>query len=174
MIIAGSGNDTITGGGGTDTLVGGSGSDTFKFSNAWGTDSITDSSGTDTLDFSAVTSSLTFTIGTSGVVSVSDGAGNSISNVAGIEGLIGGSGNNTFVFNNGAVLAGTINGGVGGTNTLDYSAYTTAVQVDFTTGTATGTAGFSDIDVVKGGQLSNDLSSSGTPPPRMTPGAASP
>ncbi len=156
VIIAGSGNDTITGGGGSDTLVGGSGSDTFKFSNAWGTDSITDSSGTNTLDFSAVTSSLTFTIGTSGVVSVSDGAGNSISNVAGIEGLIGGSGNNTFVFNNGAVLAGTINGGVGGTNTLDYSAYTTAVQVDFTTGTATGTAGFSDIDVVKGGQLSND------------------
>jgi len=155
VIIAGSGNDVITGGGGNDTLEGGSGSDTFKFSNAWGIDTVTESSSTGTLDFSAVTSNLTFTIGAGGTVSVTDGSGDTVSTVTGVEGLIGGSGSNAFVLGNGAAFAGTIDGGKGGTNTLNYSAYTTAVAVNFTTGTATGTTGFSDIGNVVGGSGSN-------------------
>ena len=78
--------------------------------------------------------------------------------------LIGGSGSNTFVFNNGASFAGTINGGVGGTNTLNYSAYTTAVTVNLTAGTATGTTGFSDIGNVIGGSGTNTFAFGSTSP----------
>jgi filamentous hemagglutinin family protein len=42
-----------------------------------------------------------------------------------IENISGGSGNDTFVFSNGATISGIINGR-GGTNTLDYSAFTTS------------------------------------------------
>lgn len=46
---------------------------------------------------------------------------------AGIENLVGGTGADTFVFADGATLAGTIDAGANsGTNTLDFSAYTTA------------------------------------------------
>ena len=145
-------------GSGNDTLIGGSGNDTYKFSNGWGTDTITDSSGTDTLDFSAVTSSLAFTIGSGGTVSVSDGSGHTLSNVSSMEQLIGGSGNNTFTFSIGASFAGTINGGSGGLNTLDFSHYTTAVAVNFTTDAATVSSvqtTFSNISNVIGGSASN-------------------
>jgi len=60
------------------------------------------------------------------------------------EGLTGGSGNDKFVFSNGAIVSGFIDGG-GGTNTLDYTAYqgppvTTTVTVNLATtpGTASG------------------------------------
>jgi hypothetical protein len=45
------------------------------------------------------------------------------------ENLIGGSNNDIFKFSNGKNVSGTIDGG-GGTNWLDYSAYTTAVSVN--------------------------------------------
>ena len=47
-----------------------------------------------------------------------------------IQGIVGGSGSNDFVFADQATFDGTLNGGVGGTNTLDYSAYTSAVEVN--------------------------------------------
>ena len=47
-------------------------------------------------------------------------------------------------------VRGTVDGG-GGTNTLDYSAYTTAVKVGLADGTATGTGGFAEIQNVPGG-----------------------
>src|SRR5258706_8242664 len=45
--------------------------------------------------------------------------------------LMGGSGNDIFALGNGATLkGGTVNGGAGGSDTLDYSAYTTPVSVN--------------------------------------------
>jgi Ca2+-binding RTX toxin-like protein len=100
----------IAGRAGNDILAGGGGNDTYIFKDGWGTDTITDSAGTDTLDFSAVTYDLTFTIHTDGTVSVTDGT-HSLSHVAGVEKLVGGKVDNTFVFENGAAFAGTIDGG---------------------------------------------------------------
>ena len=48
--------------------------------------------------FSAVTSNLTFTFHTDGTVSVTDAAGDTLNNVANMQKIIGGSGNNTYVF----------------------------------------------------------------------------
>jgi hypothetical protein len=65
--------------------------------------------------------------------------------------LIGGNGADTFVFADQASVDGAIDGG-GGTNTLDYSAYSTSVLVDLQTGSATGVgAGIANIQIVTGG-----------------------
>jgi hypothetical protein len=58
----------------------------------------------------------------------------------GYQNLSGGAGNNTFALGSGASLDGAITGG-GGTNTLDYSAFTDSVIVDLQTGQATAVAG---------------------------------
>jgi hypothetical protein len=57
-----------------------------------------------------------------------------------VQDLTGGPGANIFVFDDGAGVDGTIDGG-GGPNTLDYSAYSSSVVVDLQTGSATGVAG---------------------------------
>jgi hypothetical protein len=57
-----------------------------------------------------------------------------------IKNLTGGTGADDFVFSNGAGVTGAIDGG-GGTDALDYSAYTTNVIVDLVTGAATGVGG---------------------------------
>jgi hypothetical protein len=75
--------------------------------------------------------------------------------------LVGGSGTNTFALNPGASIQGTVTGG-SGTNTLDYSAYGQAVTVNLQSGTATGLAGFSGIQVVAGSAaLTNTLTGPG-------------
>jgi hypothetical protein len=61
------------------------------------------------------------------------------------QNLTGGAGDNTFVIGPAGSVGGTITGG-GGTNTLDYSAYTASVIVDLQTGQATATGG--EINVV--------------------------
>jgi acrosin len=91
--------------------------------------------------------------------------------------LIGGAGNDSFSMRGAATLSGgTINGG-GGTNLLDYTAYSTDVQVNLTdtsgplavTGTtitvnrpaahsATGTSGVRNIQTVLGSEISHDAS----------------
>src|SRR5207245_1027985 len=68
---------------------------------------------------------------------------------SGMENLTGGTGNDTFKFSNGMGVTGTISGGTG-TNTLDYSLYTTGVTANLTTGIATGTAGVSNIQNLTG------------------------
>ncbi len=86
---------------------------------------------------------------------------NTLSAVANIERIIGGSGDNTFIFENGAVFTGTIDGGTGGMNTLDYAAWTTSVTVDLAGGLATGTSGVSNIRNVRGGSAADVLKGDG-------------
>jgi len=75
----------------------------------------------------------------------------------GIENLSGGPNNNdTFVFSSGASESGVIDGGSGGTDTLDYSALTSPVSVNLGAGTATATAGVINIENIFGGSA-NDL-----------------
>jgi hypothetical protein len=70
---------------------------------------------------------------------------------SGAANLHGGNGADTFVFADGAGVDGTIDGG-GGTNTLDYSAYSSSVLVDLQTGSATGVGqGIANIQNVTGG-----------------------
>jgi serralysin len=83
-------------------------------------------------------------------------------NFASMESLQGGSGADTFTFNNGQGVTGKISGGVetdplNKRDTLDYAAYTTAVKVDLLLGTATGAAkGVEQIENVTGGSA-NDI-----------------
>ena len=113
VIVGGGGDDTITAGGGADTLSDGGGNDTFKFSDNWGTGTTvtnTGATGTQTLDFSGVTSSLTITLNTDGTVSVSDAPtlGDTLTNVANMQAVVGGTGANTFFFQNQASFDGTL------------------------------------------------------------------
>ncbi len=142
------------------TINGGASDDTYLFVDSWGQITVADiAGGIDTLDFSLVTADLTFTIsGSTGSVTVTDGV-NTVT-ADNIENLIGGSGSNTFIFTDGATLSGTIDGGSGVSNTLDYGAYTTGVTVDLATGAAQGTAGISNIQIVNGGQ-GNDAFTAG-------------
>jgi hypothetical protein len=75
---------------------------------------------------------------------------------SGVENLTGGSANDTFKFSNGKGVTGTVDGG-GGTNTLDYSLYTTGVTVDLTAGTATGTGGIANIENVTGSPANDSI-----------------
>jgi Ca2+-binding RTX toxin-like protein len=129
-------------------------------------------SGSDTFDFTAVSANLVFVIRTDGI-SVSDGGytveddgtvtltvGSVVLNASQVNHLIGGSGQNTFVFEDGAVLEGTIDGGPGTNNLLDYSALTNSdsnifvdmltPDADDTTGSASNTYGISRIQNVIG------------------------
>jgi Ca2+-binding RTX toxin-like protein len=155
-----------------EKIIGGSGQDTFILENkATWSGTIDGGGGTNVLDLSAVEENLQFTIRNDGTVSV-EGMPDlwgmediipgealdamvdriSIENAEDITDLIGAKGDNTFVFEDNAVLAGTITGGDGGKNTLDYSAYKADVTVDLLYGTATGTAGISNIQKVKAGE----------------------
>src|SRR5574337_1761382 len=66
------------------------------------------------------------------------GVGGTFSN---IENLTGGTGNDDFLFSNGATVSGTVDGGAGGTNTLDFTAYSTAVAVTLSGTNAFGYSG---------------------------------
>ncbi len=85
------------------------------------------------------------------------------------QNLVGGSVSDAFEFSAGNGVTGTINGG-SGTTTLDYSHYTTRVNVNLITGTATGTGGVSNIldvtgspknDVITGDNANNIISGNG-------------
>lgn len=135
-IIGGSGDDTLTGdnaaneltgNGGDDLLTGNGGDDTYFIGNNWGVDTIVEDAngGNDTLDFSAATLGVTFTL--TGTLTVADANGNLLTHAAdNIEQLIGSSGGDTFVFDDGVTYSGTVDGGLGSDH-LDFSAYTTTV-----------------------------------------------
>lgn len=69
---------------------------------------------------------------------------------SGMDNLSGGSLGDTFLLRDGQGVSGTVDGR-GGINTLDYSAYTTAVTVDLASGQATGSGGVSNVQNVIGG-----------------------
>ncbi|MHC4543130.1 MAG: LEPR-XLL domain-containing protein, partial [Planctomycetota bacterium] len=73
-----------------------------------------------------------------------------------IENLIGGTGSDTFIFADGGQISGLIDGGWG-TNTLDYSHYTTDVAVGLYISAATGTGGVRNIQNVTGGAGNDSL-----------------
>ena len=100
----------------------------------------------------------------------------------GVQNLVGGQGQDTFVLADQAGVDGTIDGG-GGYNVLDYSAYTTQVSADLNLGLATGAGSVRNIQDATGlpsasltgvpqwqpvgpnGTTSGDSSSDGTPTP---------
>ena len=116
--------------------------------------------GNDTLDFSAVTVPLTFNIG-SAIVGDGGLPPNTVTHTPGnVENLMGGVANDAFIFADGVTLAGgtgTIDGGGGTANTLDYSLYTTNVTVNLMSGLATGTAGVTRIQNITGGSGNDTL-----------------
>jgi uncharacterized repeat protein (TIGR01451 family) len=73
--------------------------------------------------------------------------------------LNGGADDDGFVFADGVnVGTGTVDGQAHTTgDTLDYSAYSTAIAVNLQTGAATGTGGFSNIEALVGGSASDTL-----------------
>lgn len=76
-----------------------------------------------------------------------------------LENLHGGSGNDTYKFADGAGLSGSIVD-TGGTDTLDYSAYRSAVNVDLFWGRGTGIGGgffYADIENATGGSGSDRI-----------------
>ena len=77
-----------------------------------------------------------------------------------IQNLTGGSTNDTFVFLNGKNVAGVVDG-KGGTDRLDYSAYTSAVTANLATGVATGTGGITGIENITGGSGNDSLTGDG-------------
>jgi hypothetical protein len=103
-------------------LTTGGGNDSFVFSNGASlSGTLNGGGGSNVLDLSASAANLTVnvTAANAGNVPGVVGAFSSIQN------LTGGSGNNYIAFADGASLYGTLNGGAGGGNTLDSSAYST-------------------------------------------------
>jgi hypothetical protein len=96
------------------------------------------------------------------------GSGNDAFTLTGTQALNlnGSGGDDRFVFTDGAALAGTIDGGAGGGDTLDFRASLTGLVVQLTgasgsdgfAGFSTGTLGaFTQINAILGSQTNNDL-----------------
>lgn len=73
-----------------------------------------------------------------------------------IESLAGYGNTDLFIFSDGAFVQGKIDG-LGGNDKFDYSAYTTPVAFSVNSHTATGTAGYANIEVLIGGQSTDSL-----------------
>jgi len=154
------GDDTLYGGADQDFLYGGPDSDQFVVEADWGVDErFYDSAGDDWLVLKDLTVDLTVTLDATAGSTVTDGTNDLVHETNTIEHIEGGSGDDEYVFQAGATLAGGA-GEItdeGGTDLLDYSAYTTKVEVDLSAGSATGTAGVSDIENVNGGTAGDEL-----------------
>ena len=160
----------------TGTIVGGAGANIYNF-NGGSVDGLTAGGVgvTETFNINADTtlSSLDggagadiFNIGAVLTGSISGGFGSNTYNLdsgGSVSGTITGGANlDTFVFDGGSVTG--VVGGAGGTNTLNYNALGSQVQVALTglgstegfDGTATGTGGFNDITSVVGGTAMTD------------------
>ncbi len=158
-LMGGAGDDQLTGGGGNDSLMGGDGNDIYYFSDNWGIDSISDSKGSDTVDFSAAQQDLIFNINIDGLV-VFNGSHQLLVPANTLEQLRGGSGHDKFVFQDGATFTSpegaTLIDGGSGKNNLDYSAYTSSVQVNLAEALATGVDKILHIQNIIGG-FGNDI-----------------
>jgi serralysin len=146
-LLGGTGNDTLAGGSGVDSINGGDGDDLILFTSGHFYDNVDGGTGTDTLDATAVTrngDTFDFELG---IISGYPGG----QTVTGIEIFQGGQGDETIVsdglnhsyFGNGgndymiAEIGGeTMDGGAGGTDTIDLSRWSGGYTVDMTTGSS--------------------------------------
>ncbi|RIK76721.1 MAG: hypothetical protein DCC68_18745 [Planctomycetota bacterium] len=159
------GANTIGGGAGNDTMTGGVNDDLYLFDAGWGTDTVTDPAGaSDTLDLTAIASAITGNIGVATATFTQGGNSINVTNNM-VEMILSGSGDDTFNFLAGGMLA----GGAGsidandGVDHLNYSAYVTGVTVNLSTSTATGTSGVFDFENVTGGSAGDSLTGDGGP-----------
>jgi filamentous hemagglutinin family protein len=129
--VTGSNAGTVTGVSGgfsnIQNLVGNNNDDTFTLNGGSVSGSINGGSGTNSLTGNNSTNTWTITgSNAGGLTDVSGGFSN-------IQNLTGGTGADTFRFSDGASVSGTINGGSGGTKTLDYStSYTNPITLTLT------------------------------------------
>jgi hypothetical protein len=161
-LIGDANNNYFYSDGGNDSMMGGGGNDTFYLYGeaATATTVIDGGTGTDSVQGNNL-------INTWNLTGLGAGSLNSIT-FSNVENLIGGSNNDVFVFNAGASVAGTINGGPG-TNRLEYTQYitgtvtptTTGVSVNLVIGTATATGGISNIVQVYGSHANDSLTGDG-------------
>ncbi len=144
-------------------LIGGTGNDTFTLASGVLTfnGSINGGGGVNTLV--ATDGSNTWAI-----TGMNAGTLNATTVFSGISNLTGGTGDDDFVFSDGQGVTGTVDGGAGGNNTLDFSAYSTAVGITLngsnafgysgtTSGSPNPTGGFADITQIDEPALSNIL-----------------
>jgi len=138
---------------GVENLTGGSDADTFVLAADGSLDGTIDGGdGTDTLEGADTNNTWEITALDAGALNEQI--------YENIENLIGGDAQDIFIIGNGAGVTGLIDGG-GGINTLDYSAYTTDINVDLEAGTASGTGGVSNIQNVTGGAGGDTLTGDG-------------
>ena len=91
------------------------------------------------------------------ITGLNSGNTDGLVNFTNVENLIGGPADDRFVFSNGAGVSGSIDG-QGGSNTLDYAAYTTAITLNLQLSTATGIGGtFANIQTFVGGSSSDTM-----------------
>jgi hypothetical protein len=118
---------------------------------ASGFESLTGSSNSDSLVASSAGNTLILTGANQGTV---DGL-----SFSSFESVDLGGGNDSAQFTSGDSLSGILAGG-GGTDTLDYSSYGSAVTVNLATGAATGTGGISGFETVLGTSAADTLTAS--------------
>ncbi|CAN0439729.1 unnamed protein product, partial [Laminaria digitata] len=131
MINGGAGNDVINGGAGNDSLFGGDGDDILD--GGTGNDVLNGGDGLDQVSFASSSQSLVFNMVT-GVVS---GAGAGNDTFISIEGVISGSGHDTFI----SGAEDNVFDGGAGFDVIGYEAMASAVVVDLAAGTASGGGG---------------------------------
>ncbi|MEX2171743.1 MAG: SdrD B-like domain-containing protein [Pirellulales bacterium] len=160
ILHGGSGDDLLIGGTGNDTLDGQAGNDTYRMVEGDEIDTIGDTGllgEIDVLDLQLVTSDLQFDILSTGNITVDFLAtADGVNATNSLEKLLAGEGNDVFKFHGLAVLPlpSTIDGG-GGANTLDYSNYTSGVNVNLSASTATGAGVVQNIANVTGSNSSD-------------------
>ncbi|MCX7410650.1 MAG: autotransporter-associated beta strand repeat-containing protein, partial [Planctomycetales bacterium] len=177
-LSGGLGADTLNGGLGDDLLDGGAGDDIYQFTATFGTDTVSDASGNDTLDLSTLTVNVSCDLSSSATMTSS--AGSVSFTLSQMEFITTGSGDDTFNINESSTIdvhAGTGNDsfvfangfsagdlfGDGGTDTLNYSAYSTSVTVNLLTGAAgTGAASFAGFENITGGSAADTLTGDGS------------
>jgi hypothetical protein len=123
-----------------ENVTGGIRNNTFVFvDGASLAGTLTGGGGINTIDASPYSTGLVYSINAANGGSV----GGVVGTFANIQNLIGaGAGGNDFAFSDGGSLAGRLDGGVGGNNTLDYSGgWSGNVVADLRTGAASGLAG---------------------------------
>jgi Ca2+-binding RTX toxin-like protein len=166
----------------TGELDGGANNDTFNFAGAINVPSTIDGGADiDSVDFSAGVTSVSIgldnfqnvevvtgtnlsdtIVGSSGndtisVTANNNGSVNGTLTYIGFEHLQGAGGNDTFVLSNGFGVSGAIDGGAD-SDTLNYSAYSTSVNVDLAAGTATNIGtGISNVENATGGTVGDVL-----------------